>query len=92
MRKGKDTRWEMTPPRETSARRMDVVGHRRVCCYVPYTANREPQTQYQVLICESTRDSALCAPHTLEERAGRDVAAMNPAPRRMLAKGQSPVL
>jgi hypothetical protein len=43
-----------------------------------------------ILICESTRDGALCAVHTLEERAGRDVAAMNPAPRRMLAKGQSP--
>jgi hypothetical protein len=46
------------------------MGHRRACCYVPYTIHRGPQTQYEALICKTTRDSALCVPHSLEERTG----------------------
>jgi hypothetical protein len=43
---------------------------RRAYGHLAYTVCRRVQTQYETLICASTRDSAPCVPHTLEERPG----------------------
>ena len=64
------------------------MGHRRACCYVPYTIHCGPQTQYEALICKTTKDSALCVLHSLagrteapKEKVCVRIPAALPAPR-----------
>jgi hypothetical protein len=72
------------------------VGHRRACCYVPYTIHCGPQTQYEALICKTTKDSALCVLHSLagrteapKEKVCVRIPAALPAPRVRFLFGES---